>query len=238
MRKAPLATRMITTGVTLFGVTLLLAGCVQPAHTTLEQMDPRSQFIQTSSSPHHGTFVNGPGQLGPGQFGTNQVGFNQFGNGHVGSNQLVQGPYGPVTNYQPPDPFAHARIPATFGPANTGHGRTAAYGGNSYGRPMHNRSLGAGFGQPPVTDVQRALRRLGLYYGPVNGVMGEGTLRAILNYQSRTGLPVDGRITPHLLNRLMADLGQGSGYGRTGLYQSGLGHGIAATPGVALTASR
>lgn len=47
--------------------------------------------------------------------------------------------------------------------------------------------------------VQAELARQGYYDGPLDGVIGSGTHRAIRRYQEDHGLPVTGEITPALL---------------------------------------
>lgn len=50
-----------------------------------------------------------------------------------------------------------------------------------------------------VVDVQQELARAGYYRGAIDGVLGDGTRRAIRRYESANGLPVDGRIDADLL---------------------------------------
>ena len=54
----------------------------------------------------------------------------------------------------------------------------------------------------PEIAVQAELRRQGYYEGSVDGVIGEGTRRAIREYQEDHGLPVNGRISLGLLSSL------------------------------------
>ena len=53
-----------------------------------------------------------------------------------------------------------------------------------------------------VAGIQRALAKLSLYSGPVDGLMGERTRAAILAYQRREGLQPNGEPSEALLNRL------------------------------------
>jgi peptidoglycan hydrolase-like protein with peptidoglycan-binding domain len=53
--------------------------------------------------------------------------------------------------------------------------------------------------------VQRQLADAGYYHGAIDGVVGDGTRRAIRNYERDNGLPVDGEID----NQLLATLGRG-----------------------------
>lgn len=55
---------------------------------------------------------------------------------------------------------------------------------------------------PAIEDAQRALLALGQFRGMVDGVNGERTRQAIQNYQQANGLPVNGEVTPELINNL------------------------------------
>ena len=50
--------------------------------------------------------------------------------------------------------------------------------------------------------VQKALARRGYYHGPIDGVVGQGTRRAIRGYRVDYGLPVSSRIDDELLKAL------------------------------------
>jgi hypothetical protein len=50
-----------------------------------------------------------------------------------------------------------------------------------------------------VVQVQRRLASAGYYSGPVDGVMGRGTRRAIRAFERSHGLPADGAIRRRLL---------------------------------------
>jgi hypothetical protein len=50
-----------------------------------------------------------------------------------------------------------------------------------------------------VLQVQRRLASAGYYSGPIDGVMGRGTRRAIRAFERSHGLPVDGTIHRRLL---------------------------------------
>ena len=54
-----------------------------------------------------------------------------------------------------------------------------------------NRSVAA--------QVQEQLSAGGYYHGKIDGIVGEGTRRAIRNYERENNLPVDGRIDDQLL---------------------------------------
>ena len=53
--------------------------------------------------------------------------------------------------------------------------------------------------------VQRQLAAAGYYRGAIDGISGDGTRRAIRNYERDNGLPVDGQID----NQLLATMGPG-----------------------------
>jgi peptidoglycan hydrolase-like protein with peptidoglycan-binding domain len=61
--------------------------------------------------------------------------------------------------------------------------------------------------QADVADAQQRLHRLGYNPGPADGRMGPRTRLAIQRYQADRGLPVDGRTSPGLLERLRAETG-------------------------------
>ena len=50
-----------------------------------------------------------------------------------------------------------------------------------------------------AAQVQQQLAAAGYYQGVIDGIVGEGTRRAIRNYERANGLPVDGRIDDQLL---------------------------------------
>ncbi len=53
--------------------------------------------------------------------------------------------------------------------------------------------------------VQRELATAGYYHGAIDGIVGDGTRRAIRNYERDNGLPVDGQID----HQLLATMGPG-----------------------------
>jgi hypothetical protein len=83
------------------------------------------------------------------------------------------------------------------------------YYGSGYGYP-YNSSYGSrpyyssyGYSNNLIARVQQRLARAGYYRGAIDGVIGPRTRYAIRAYESRHGLPADGRID----NRLLATLG-------------------------------
>ena len=90
------------------------------------------------------------------------------------------------------------------------------YPGGWYGYPYYGASAhlyyhgtayrqyqyeGQGAGNLAVA-VQQELRRAGYYRGPIDGVIGSGTRRAIRAYERAHGLPADGRIDDELLGQM------------------------------------
>jgi peptidoglycan hydrolase-like protein with peptidoglycan-binding domain len=57
-------------------------------------------------------------------------------------------------------------------------------------------------GTEVVRDAQRALSRLGLYHGSVDGVAGAATTAAVQSFEKAAGLPATGAVTPALLASL------------------------------------
>jgi Putative peptidoglycan binding domain len=60
-------------------------------------------------------------------------------------------------------------------------------------------AYGYGVNGSMVAQVQRRLASAGYYSGPIDGVVGSGTRRAIRAYQRSHGLPIDGTIHRRLL---------------------------------------
>jgi hypothetical protein len=91
-----------------------------------------------------------------------------------------------------------------------GYGPTAAYysydpQGVYEGRvvnPPRRTNDGGGKDVSMAARVQRQLASRGFYRGEIDGVVGEGTRRAIRSYQRANGLAVDGRINDNLLDAM------------------------------------
>ena len=90
---------------------------------------------------------------------------------------------------------------------------------NAYAQCMYSKgNMVPGYGPmmvntpppPPVPDtnitraVQAQLIRLGYLHGAADGVVGPNTAAAISQYESVSGMPVDGTPSPMLLQRLQA----------------------------------
>jgi peptidoglycan hydrolase-like protein with peptidoglycan-binding domain len=66
------------------------------------------------------------------------------------------------------------------------------------------RASGGPVPDPYVRAAQERLAKDGFYWGPIDGLAGEGTAEAVRAWQERNGLEPTGRITPDLLLRMGA----------------------------------
>ena len=73
------------------------------------------------------------------------------------------------------------------------------YGAGSRGYAYDAQGGGSG---NLATAVQQELAQAGYYRGEIDGVIGDGTRRAIRAYERANGLPVDGRIDENLIERM------------------------------------
>ena len=71
--------------------------------------------------------------------------------------------------------------------------------------PGQPTNEGGGEDYSMAARVQRELATAGYYRGAIDGIVGDGTRRAIRNYERDNGLPVDGQID----NQLLASMGPG-----------------------------
>ena len=71
--------------------------------------------------------------------------------------------------------------------------------------PNQSTNDGGGKDFSTAKRVQRQLSAAGYYRGAIDGVVGDGTRRAIRNFERDNGLPVDGRID----DQLLSTMGQG-----------------------------
>ena len=58
---------------------------------------------------------------------------------------------------------------------------------------------------PQVARLQAELKAAGLAPGPIDGVFGRGTLKAVQQFQARYRLGVDGMVGPKTWNKLLSD---------------------------------
>ena len=68
--------------------------------------------------------------------------------------------------------------------------------------PRQSTNDGGGKDVSMAARVQRQLASGGYYDGAIDGVVGEGTRRAIRSYKRANGLPVDSRINDQLLDSM------------------------------------
>ena len=90
--------------------------------------------------------------------------------------------YYPYGYYYPPPPYYQGEPAGVYN-----------------GRVMTNES---GKDVSVAAQVQQRLARAGYYHGPIDGIVGEGTRRAIRNYERANGLRADGEIDRQLLARM------------------------------------
>ena len=82
------------------------------------------------------------------------------------------------------------------------------YGSYPYGYGYYYRPRTVVYADASFTDdatvaaVQRRLARGGYYHGSIDGVIGDGTRRAIRAFERNNGLPIDGRIDSQLLRTM------------------------------------
>ena len=157
----------------------------------------------------------GPGGLRGGSFGALRSGFNGRGFGSRLNGGGFRGnrfrhrdfdhrfffvddfgdPFYPFSYY--PYPY-YGYYPYGYYPSDNGYGSYDQDNQSVY--PSRTVSTGR-----LVRRVQLSLARAGYYNGSIDGVSGNGTRRAIRDYERAHGLPGDGRIS----QRLLATMGAG-----------------------------
>jgi len=60
--------------------------------------------------------------------------------------------------------------------------------------------------KPTVTNIQQALKNLGLYTGKLDGTLGPKTKKAVEEFQKQNNLKVDGKVGPKTWEKLKAHL--------------------------------
>jgi hypothetical protein len=83
-----------------------------------------------------------------------------------------------------------------------GYGYYPYYAGYPYGYGYYRTPAYDAVDDSTVVAVQRRLARAGYYRGPIDGVAGNETRRAIRAYERAHGLRVDGLIDPQLLRTM------------------------------------
>lgn len=83
--------------------------------------------------------------------------------------------------------------------------------GQSYNRPAAPQPDAGPSTGGVISQIQSELARLGYYNGPIDGLYGAETRRAVTRYQQDVGLPASGEIDQALLDALLpAEQGVGS----------------------------
>lgn len=110
--------------------------------------------------------------------------------GHQGPAFMVYDNFGVILTYNR----------ATFYALTIGHlaDRLAGRPGLSRTAPANERAMS----YDEIREVQQRLNSLGFNAGPVDGIPGSGTLRAVRGFQQQIGVPADGYISPPLLDAL------------------------------------
>jgi len=152
-----------------------------------------------AEAQHHG---QGGGVAGHGGY----HGGNYYHRGHYYGRSHVNFYFGGLGYpYYYGDPFFGYPYGYAYGysPYSYGYGApTAAY---TYD-PQHiysGRVVSRSSHQLPVAaQVQQQLAQAGYYHGEIDGVIGDGTRRAIRTYERAHGLRVDGRIDNELLSSM------------------------------------
>jgi Putative peptidoglycan binding domain len=154
---------------------------------------------QTNAKGGRGGHSGGGGHGKHGGGHGNHGGQKQQGGGHHGDRKHHRsGHHGHHRNY------------GRVGPAFYGYGYGYGYPYYYYYGPypyygayptVYRRYVAADY-YALVVSVQKALARRGYYRGPIDGVIGKGTRRAILAYRADHGLRVINRIDDELLRAL------------------------------------
>ncbi len=134
MRKSPLAI-----GLALLGTSVFLTAC-QPSYRTLEQSDPRTQYVQTSRSPGHGSFANHPSQISQTSHNQSLAGHGSpAGHGSMAGHGSGTGQTTYLQNQHQPQQFVNPHSQSSFAQGcpqfltNGGnHGQQNSYGGASF----------------------------------------------------------------------------------------------------------
>jgi membrane-bound lytic murein transglycosylase B len=110
--------------------------------------------------------------------------------GHRGPAFMVYDNFGVILRYNQ----------ATFYALTIGHlaDRLAGRPGLSRSAPANERAMS----YDEIREIQQRLNSLGFNAGPVDGIPGSGTLRAVRAFQRQIGVPADGYVSPSLLDAL------------------------------------
>jgi len=136
--------------------------------------------------------------------GNNNGGYHHGGGNHYyghhgyyhGGNFYFAGAFGyPFFGYP------YYGYPYGYAPYGYGYGYPAgAYVTYDPRGVYQGRVVSGGAGRSSLAaQVQQELAAAGYYHGAIDGIVGDGTRRAIRNYERANGLPGDGRIDDQLL---------------------------------------
>jgi putative peptidoglycan binding protein len=128
-------------------------------------------------------------------------------NGYYGGNNAY---YGGTGYYGVGSAYPYYSYYSNWPYSNWGYGTSGGYYPYSYwgGYPSNSYNNYSyytqtyGYNPSLVSAVQRRLGQFGYYHGVVDGVIGPRTRGAIVAFESRNGLVVDGRISRPLLDTL------------------------------------
>jgi hypothetical protein len=95
--------------------------------------------------------------------------------------------------------YPYYGYPYGYAPYGYGYPVGAYYSYDPRGIYQGQVVRGAGNRLSLAAQVQQQLAAVGYYHGAIDGIVGEGTRRAIRNYERDNGLPVDGQIDDRLL---------------------------------------
>jgi len=162
----------------------------------------RGSYAGRGSFAGHGSFGTHGGRTfsGQGVRGRTFVNSGRTGNWHGGNHNWGNHHWGHHHGhyyfpYYAYDPFFYGFGYPYWGGSYYYDGYNNGYYNNGY--------YGGGDSQGSVAvEVQQALAREGYYHGAIDGVVGDGTRRAIRSYERAHGLPVDGRIDSSLLSTI------------------------------------
>src|SRR5262245_4239957 len=144
------------------------------------------------SHGHHGGM-----HPGGGHHGHNHGGSVNFFVGGFGFPYFYGAPYWGYPYYYG-YPYGYGYGYGYPGGPDYGYGSQGVYNGRVV-NPQNSTNDGVGKDYSRAVLVQRELAQAGYYRGAIDGVIGDGTRRAIRNYERDNGLPVDGRIDDQLL---------------------------------------
>ncbi|MEO8439442.1 MAG: peptidoglycan-binding protein [Spartobacteria bacterium] len=187
-------------------LTLIIAGVGLLAFTLPAEAQSRgnrgggnpNQGMRGGGNGNHGGWYGGPRGYYRGGSRVN-VYFGGFGYPYYGFGYGYPYYYGYPYSYGYGSPYGYPVGGAyySYDPRGIYQGRIA--------NPQQSTNDGGGKDLSMAARVQRQLAEAGYYRGAIDGIVGDGTRRAIRNFERDNGLPVDGQID----NQLLATMGIG-----------------------------